>query len=66
MQRGTNKVLLQDAKKSICYIFHIWGIRSTVKFYRKSGLAFYWGRGWVYEKRRSDDFRPKIELRMAP
>ena len=31
-----------------------------------SGLTFYWGRGWVYEKYRSDVFLSKIDLRVTP
>ena len=27
---------------------------------------FSWGRAWLYEKRCSDVFRPKIDLRVAP
>ena len=33
--------------------------------YRKSGLTIYWGRGSVYEKRRTNDFPFKFDLRVA-
>ena len=33
--------------------------------YRKSGLMFYWWRRSAYEKRRSNDFSSKIDLRVA-
>ena len=33
--------------------------------YLKSGLTFYWGRGSVYEKRRTNDFPSKFDLQVA-
>ena len=44
---------------------HTWGIKSTVKLHRKSGLTFYLGE-WGYEKRCSYVFRSKIDLRFPP
>ena len=36
------------------------------KLHQKSGLKFFCGVGWVYEKRSNDVFHSKIDLRVAP
>ena len=41
-------------------------VKNSNLFHRKSGLRFYWGRRWVYEKHRSDAFHSKIDLRVVP
>ena len=65
-RNNATRFLYKIQRRKFVLFSHTWSIRRTVKLHRKSGLTFIGERGWVYEKRRSDIFHSKIDLRDTP